>query len=108
MATKNGKTTKGTVKRASRIVLGESLDIGGATKLHTRLKTCAEKDVDVNLNAAKVESIDTSSLQLLLAFIQRVRDGGHGVNWQKPSEALLKTAALAGLTGDLGLAGATE
>jgi len=96
--------TKTTAKRASSITLRENLGISGAEKLHTRLKTCAAKGVNVNLNAAKVDTIDTSSLQLLLAFVRQVHESGHSVNWQHPSAALLKTAALTGLTGELNLA----
>lgn len=84
-------------KRASRIVLGERLDIDGVAKLHTRLINCAEKGVNVNLNAGKVATVDTSSLQLLVAFINRIRENGNTVNWQSPSDALTGSASLAGI-----------
>jgi anti-anti-sigma factor len=91
-------------KRNSKLMLGEHLNIGNTNKLHTRLCNCAEKHVDVNVNAEKVLTIDTTALQLLLAFIQQVQVNGNVVNWQKPSDALLKTVSLTGLSTHLGLA----
>ncbi len=91
-------------KRISKFMLGEHLNIGNTEKLHTRLCHCEEKHVDVNLNAEKVLTIDTTALQLLLAFVQQVQGNGNIVNWQKPSDALLKTVSLTGLSTHLGLA----
>jgi len=101
MATSNTRAATPATKRASRIVLGANLDIAGASKLHGRLKKCAAKGVDVNLSAARVETIDTTTLQLLLSFVRQVRDNGNSVNWKSPSEELLKTARLVGLEAEL-------
>ena len=84
-------------------MLGENPVIDGVGKLHTRLKTCAEKGTDVNLNATKVESIDTASLQLLAVFVEQVCANGQSVNWQSTSDALTGTAKLAGLDVQLNL-----
>lgn len=92
-----------TKKQNCKFTLGEHINIGSAEKLHTRFRNCAEKHVDVNLNAEKVATLDTTALQLFVAFVQQVRDNGNTVNWHKPSEALLKTAALTGLTTHLNL-----
>ena len=100
----NGNTAKQSAKRASRIVLNKCLDITGAIALQKKLAICAARDANVNLNAAKVETIDTTSLQLLLVFVRQKYEAGYTVNWQSPSEALLKTADLTGLTSELGLA----
>lgn len=90
-------------KRNSKFMLGEHLNIGNTEKFHTRLRNCAEKHVDVNLNAEKVLTIDTTALQLLSAFVRQVQVNGNIVNWQKPSDALLKTVSLMGLSSHLGL-----
>jgi anti-anti-sigma factor len=84
-------------------MLGTHPDIASARKLHQRLCKCAAKNTDVNLYADKVETIDTIALQLLLSFIRQVRDNGNQVNWKSPSAALMKTAALTGLQGELSL-----
>ena len=101
MAKNNSK--KSTAKRTSRMILCERLDIGGTMKLHTRLKNCAAKNVDVKLNGKMIETIDTTALQLLMAFIRQVHSGGHTVSWQSPSDALLKAATQTGLITDLAL-----
>ena len=97
MAGKISKKTNTTTRRASRIALGKSLCIDGAEKLHERLKKCAEKGVNVNLSAANIKAIDTSALQLLLAFVKKVRENGNTVHWQSPSDELVRSIELMGL-----------
>ena len=86
-----------TNKRPSKLTLSGHLDIDGSGKLHRRLMSCAAKGLDVHINAAKVESANTSSLQLLLAFVIRIHENGNTVKWKTPSDALIRSAALAGL-----------
>ena len=93
--------------RASRITLDMNTDIASAGKLHKKLKKCASRNVDVNLVAENVASIDTTALQLLLCFVREVRDSGHHVYWQSTSEAVLRTAELTGVLDELGLSGAS-
>lgn len=93
---------------ASNITLSSNMEIDEVEKLHEKLKKSAARGVDVNLDAEKVETVDTTILQLLLSFVREVRGNGHNVNWQSPSQALLKTAGLAGLTTELGLVGTGE
>lgn len=104
MATNSIGTKSITRKRTARLVLKETLDIAGSGELHATLKKYAAKGTNVNLNGSKVETIDTTALQLLLAFTRQVRANGHSVQWQSASETLLKTAALTGLTTALELA----
>jgi len=85
-------------------MLGTHPEIAAAGKLYHRLKKCAAKGVDVNLYASRIETIDTISLQLLLSFVQKVRENGNSVNWKSSSDALLKTARLTGLETELLLA----
>jgi len=91
-------------KRISKFMLGDHLNIGNVEKLHTRLCKCAEKKLDVNFNAEKVLTIDTTALQLLLAFVQQIKINENVVNWKNPSDAFLKTVALTGLSVHLNLA----
>ena len=49
------------------------------------------------LDVAKVERIDTSSLQLLYAFIQEAKINNVEVAWRSPSEAMTNSANLLGM-----------
>ena len=91
-------------RRAGRIILKEHLDIGSCRELQETLQRYLAKGVDININGAGVAHVDTAALQLLLAFRRQVRDNGRNANWQAPSEALAKTAALLGLSAELELA----
>lgn len=104
MTTGRQNTAKGTTgNRPSRIVLGEVLDINAVARLHKRLVKCADKKNSVTINAAKVNSVDTSSLQVLLAFTERVCAEGNRISWQSPSDSLVRTARMTGLDTLLGL-----
>ena len=103
MATTKKKSTTASTNKTSRVTLSENLDIAVIGKLKTKLSRAADRCVDVALHADKIESIDTSALQLLYAFIQCVNANGHAVKWHQPSEALLQSAALSGLSRGLGL-----
>ena len=91
-------------RRAGRIVLKEHLDISRCRELQATLQRHLARGVDVNINGAGVLHADTAALQLLLAFRRQLRDNGRNANWQAPSEALAKTAALLGLSAELELA----
>ena len=105
--TTNKTSATSAAYKASRIMLGTNPDITVATKLYVRLKKCAAKNVNVKLHAAKVESIDTITLQLLLCFIRQVHDNGNSVTWKSPSESLINTARLTGLETELLLSEST-
>ena len=100
MKTEN-KSASATRNKSSRITLANNQDISVVNKLRDRLIKCAAKDTDVNLYASKVETIDTSSLQLILAFVREVEKKGHSMKWHSPSEPLLNTARLIGLEAEL-------
>lgn len=100
MATEQSKAGP---NKSSRITLEENLDIASAGKLHSKLMRSVDRGVDINLYAAKINTIDTAALQLLFASVKQVQDNGNVVKWHEPSEALLKSAALTGLSSYLGL-----
>jgi len=97
MASRKSNPDKTAGNRPSRIVLGESLDFDGIARLHTRLVNCAAKKTNVNINAARVEHIDTASLQALVSFVSMVGKNGNSVKWSSPSAALVGMASLAGV-----------
>ncbi len=87
----------------TRLKLSGNLDIDEAVKLHARLGKCANKKLDVNINAGDVESADTAGLQLLLAFVNGVTSTGKIIKWQSTSPALEEAASKAGISEQLGL-----
>lgn len=63
----------------------------GANQLAELQKDCMQlltADCAVHINAQQVVEIDTTALQLLVAFCNDVRGGGHEIVWQKPSKDL--------------------
>ncbi len=96
-----------TSKKSSRITLANNQGISVVNKLRDRLIKCVAKDTDVNLYASKVETIDTASLQLLLAFVREIKNKGHSVKWHSPSKPLINTASLTGMETELLLPTAT-
>jgi ABC-type transporter Mla MlaB component len=75
------------------------------------LKTLLEKFLSrkqITIDAAKIEKIDTSALQLLTAFILEAGKRSIKVKWQSPSEALLISANLLGLDQHLQLPARAE
>jgi len=89
--------------RPGKITLPAIMEIDEAVKLHKKLQKSAARGVDIQLDAEKVETIDTPILQLLLSFVREVRGNGNSVNWQSCSGPLLRTADLMGLGAELGL-----
>ena len=73
-----------------------------AARLHSRLKKCVDKGVDISIHAQKVAAIDYAALQLLCAMVAQVRENGCSVTWRKPSGVLLESAAITGLNTVLG------
>ena len=61
-------------------------------------------DTDVNIDASAVEMIDTAILQLLFAFVIKVKSSNHEVNWIKPSDEFVSRATLIGLQQHMGIA----
>jgi phospholipid transport system transporter-binding protein len=77
--------------------LGAKCTIIRAEELHTQMETLLQSGLDVEIDASKVEQIDTSALQLLLSFHQTLENDGRNVLWKSPSDQLLTTAKLLGV-----------
>lgn len=81
----------------------ETLDLGTkctiirAEELHTQMESLIQTGHDVELDASKVEQIDTSALQLLLSFHQALTQDGRSLKWKSPSDQVVQTAKLLGL-----------
>ena len=93
------KTDDGT----NRLVLESSLVINKASEFYESLKKMAASGQDVEIDASKVEVIDSAILQLLFAFVLSLKESGNNFSWHKPTESLLNKASILGLTEQLGL-----
>jgi len=61
-------------------------------------------NTDINIDASAVEMIDTAVLQMLFAFVMKIRANNHTVNWIKPSDEFVSRATLLGLNQHMGMA----
>ena len=76
------------------IELDAVLKIADVKTLSERLDKALEAKRDYVLNASQVETLDTATLQLLVAFVRQIRCQGTAVRWEATSAALRKGAAL--------------
>ena len=91
------KTAKSEVKEEENVFEIQSVqDISVVAELHEELKKLFKYE-KVILDVAKVERIDTSSLQLLYAFIQEAKINNVEVAWRSPSEAMTNSTNLLGM-----------
>jgi ABC-type transporter Mla MlaB component len=87
----------------NRLVLESSLVINKASDVYESLKKLSSSGDAIEIDASKVEIIDSASLQLLLAFVLSLKEKGVSLSWHKPSEGMLNKASILGLTKHLGL-----
>lgn len=104
MARKKKPRKTGDASPAETIIdLETTLGITDAARFYQQLAAALEEKREVVLDASRVEMADTAALQMLVAFMQAMRDVGVAVRWKSPSEALRKTVRLLDLEGHLGL-----
>jgi len=96
-------STKNSENQPGIIVLDSSMTITDVATLKDTLKCYADSDQDLTLDGSQVESIDTVSMQLLLAFIKQLENNDCMVNWQAPATAICNVAQVLGLEQELGL-----
>ena len=75
--------------------------------MYTQLNSMLESKQDITIDASAVEMLDTAILQLLLAFVNKIRSQNREVVWIKPSEEMINRATTLNLQAGLGLDGAT-
>lgn len=80
------------------IRFGETLDISVVETLHSEFCAAIDNCTPVSLDAAKVVHIDAAALQVLAAMFTSVETQRQNIEWQSHSDALLRAAALLGLT----------
>lgn len=97
---KTGKTSK--KKDASngkrKYVLDSVLVINNAHTMHEQFIALIKTKKNVVIDASSVEMVDTSILQLLLAFVKKLHAEDLKVSWMNPSNELLSRAEMLNLT----------
>jgi len=96
-------TNENAIERPGIIKLDQSLTINEVSTLSETLNCYADSTQDISLDGSEVKTIDSTSIQLLLAFIRQLQGNNCLVNWLEPSEVILTTAKLLGLDSELGL-----
>jgi len=87
----------------ARVILPESLGMEQVTELHQKLKQAIERQQAVVLDGKAVESTHAVGLQLLTAFFGEIVRRGAEVQWQGPSDELIASTKLLGLSETLQL-----
>ena len=82
---------------------GDVLDIAKVAEFHKQLKSALGKGGEVVLDAAELTRIDVTSLQLCAAFFNDAAARKVTAKWRTPSDSLIKSAGLLGLSRQLGL-----
>jgi anti-anti-sigma regulatory factor len=90
-------------EKSNRLVLESSLVINKASDFYESLKKLSASGQAIEIDASKVEIIDSAILQLLFAFVLSLKANGTSLSWYKPSEGILNKASILGLTEHLGL-----
>lgn len=85
-----------------------SLDISQVIPLHEELVGALEAGVPIEVDAAGVERIDTSAIQLLCAFIAEARERSIPVSWTGCSDSVRDVAKMLNLFALLNLEIETE
>lgn len=103
-ATGTGSRAKATAKpKVDTICLGQVVGIAESADLQKQLAEYSESKKPVCIDASKVERVDTSILQLLVASSISGRFSGRPLTWSGTSEAVLESARRLGLARELGL-----
>lgn len=89
--------------KVNQFELDSSLVINKAGKVYESLKKLELAGKDVEIDASKVEVIDSAILQLFFAFVLSLKEKNIKLSWHKPTEGLLNKASVLGLTKHLGL-----
>jgi ABC-type transporter Mla MlaB component len=92
-------------KATPRVVLTSSCALKDAAALKQALCQHLQTDVAVSIDAGSVERIDTSTMQLLCAFVRDRTARQAKVEWVGASRALREAARLLGVESMLALPG---
>jgi anti-anti-sigma regulatory factor len=88
---------------AAPVALPASCTLKEAAAVKALLLDGLEMSGDIELDLRAVERIDTSVLQLLVAFKRDMKDAGRGVTWLGANEEFNRSVRQLGLEGLLGI-----
>jgi len=80
------------------ILLEGDVGIANIQALHTQFTDALQRAAKVTIQAAELSHVDTSAVQLLLAFMRDAKKMDVEVQWQGAPESLKKTIAVLGLS----------
>ena len=83
------------------IVLDEVMTIAKVEGLYTALEDAFQNGRKTKIIAANVSRVDTSVLQVLIAFIARMKAGGVSVTWGGQSDGFMAGVNMLGLENEL-------
>lgn len=88
---------------ASKITIdcGEALTIANVANLHSQFIDALEKTSSIELDAAKVEKVDTAGLQLLVAVNRELKKSENSLFWKATSDVLLDSISTSGLSSEI-------
>lgn len=92
----NKKTAKKPTKSLT-IKLGGKLGIGQAQALKEELLDALSSGKDIQFDAAEVDKVDTSALQVFVAFFSAAQTSGTTAAWKANSEKIVSAAEYVGL-----------
>jgi len=87
----------------TQVDCGDILDISRVGEFHSQLTAALGKGGEIVIDAAELGRIDAAALQLLTAFFQDAAARKVTAKWNTPSDALIRSAGLLGLSTELGL-----
>lgn len=81
----------------NRLLLDETLDISIINDLYNKLKDSTQQADAVEIDAGKVQRIDTATLQLLYSWYAAEKNKGTKISWKNTSGPFYQSARLLGL-----------
>lgn len=90
-------------KANNTVTLPQRMDISAVSEIYLTLSAALEKNKPIVMDAAAVERIDASGLQMLLAFVLQANMQSVNCLWESPSAVFVKSGALLGLNKQLGI-----
>ena len=85
------------------IACDDVMDISTAANLKSLLVGALESGKPVILDASQVERADTAALQLLASFFHDASAQDQSIQWREPSDVLVHSSKLLGLSTTLNL-----
>jgi len=87
--------------------LGESIVISNVQEWHEKMLAAISSKDELVLDGSKIEQIDGTGLQLLVAFMKEGATNKTNITWKGASDTLHQNAAQLGVVEALGLDGLT-